>query len=432
MAALLMCSSSALAIPFGTFDTRSMAMAGAGVGVGGTAAAPMFNPALVSVAKKGDDFALILPTIAIGVSDTENLIRSAIDLTKSGGFVDKLTGNIATLNTALDGKSLSDMKTAANTATTVINDVSTQLSALSDKPLILDASTAVVAVIPSKNLGVAIYANATAAAGGKFVYKDAPTFKKLTTTTNCIATAATPTAATACGKPSFDKDSIKSGIALRAVALGEVGLPLSSQFYVNNQKFALGITPKIVNAILLDATVDANTTASTVDDYTAQYQFLNFDLGAAKKFDSGWTTGLVIKNVIPQTLDFKKAPTAGALPEATGEKLILNPQARIGVSHSNKWSTIAMDMDLTRNDPIGFEKKTQHIALGGELNAFGWAQLRSGYRVDMVNSARNIYTFGIGLAPFGLIHADLALAANSLELNKITEFGVSAQLGVHF
>ena len=64
-AALLLGSSAAFAIPFGSFDTRSMAMGGAGVAVGGPDAAPLFNPALLSVSKDEDDFALILPTIGI-------------------------------------------------------------------------------------------------------------------------------------------------------------------------------------------------------------------------------------------------------------------------------------------------------------------------------------------------------------------------------
>jgi len=128
----------------------------------------------------------------------------------------------------------------------------------------------------------------------------------------------------------------------------------------------------------------------------------------------------VLKNVIPQNLEFKRAQVA------TGESLSLKPQARIGVSHANKWSTVALDVDLTRNDPAGLEQATQYIALGGELDAWGWAQLRAGYRIDMVNSDRNVTSVGLGLAPFGVVHIDLAYAGNA------NEFGASFQLGVHF
>ena len=65
------------------------------------------------------------------------------------------------------------------------------------------------------------------------------------------------------------------------------------------------------------------------------------------------------------------------------------------------------------------------IAFGGELNAWNWGQLRGGWRVDVVNSARNILTLGLGFSPFG-VHADLALAGNEREL------GASFQLGFRF
>ena len=103
----------------------------------------------------------------------------------------------------------------------------------------------------------------------------------------------------------------------------------------------------------------------------------------------------------------------------------LIPQTRVGISHTNRWSTVALDVDLYRNDPVGVENYTQYIALGGELNGWNWGQLRAGWRVDVVNSARNIITFGLGFSPFG-VHADVALAGNEHEL------GASFQLGFRF
>ncbi|MEQ1837320.1 MAG: hypothetical protein ABL858_03110 [Candidatus Nitrotoga sp.] len=133
-----------------------------------------------------------------------------------------------------------------------------------------------------------------------------------------------------------------------------------------------------------------------------------------------------MKNVIPYSYDFKRAPTAGATPIPTGVKMELRPQARVGVSHANTWSTVALDVDLTRNDPAGLENKSQYIALGGELDAFGWAQIRAGYRADLVNSARNVASLGLGLALFKVVHVDIAAAGNK------NEVGASFQFGVHF
>ena len=208
--------------------------------------------------------------------------------------------------------------------------------------------------------------------------------------------------------------------------LAEAGFAISTY---NLGYMAWGITPKIVQAQLFDVPINVNNTNQTGvtgNDYIAKYSMPNFDFGIATYDRVGWRTGLVIKNIIPYTLDFKQAPTPGATPVANGNSLTLRPQARVGLSHTTSWSTVALDVDVTKNDPAGFEQSTQYAALGVELNAFDWVQLRAGYRVDMVNSARNVTSLGLGLSPFGVPHIDLAVAGNA------SEIGASFQFGVHF
>lgn len=426
MAALLItCSTAALALPFSSFDTRSMAMGGAGVAVGGPDAAPLFNPALLSVSKDEDDFALILPTIGVRVSDPENL-RDSVDQFNNNDSIGALNTAIANLNAAVTPGAIT---AAANQVSAAITNVSSQLTTLSNKPITVDGGIATVVGIPSKNFGVAFFANGIVATGGLFKYNDATVLANLAAASSLCATDPVVNSASCVTVENFNTNSLTSGINFKGVALGEMGFSLSRMFNIFNHDVALGITPKIVKAQLFDAQLkvsDSNTqTNVTGADYIAEYGLVNFDLGAAKSYSNGWRTGFVIKNVIPQTLDFKRAPTPGTTPVATGEQLVLKPQARIGVSHANSWSTVALDVDLTRNDPAGFENATRYIALGGELNAFDWAQLRAGYRIDTENSARNVTSIGLGFSPFG-VHADLAVAGNA------DEIGASFQLGFRF
>jgi hypothetical protein len=432
-AALLASSSIALATPFSSFDTRSMAMGGAGVAVGNSDAAPLFNPALLSVANDKDKFSIILPTIGIRVADPDKLLDS-IDKFQSGNYINTLQNDITTLNNAVNAP-IPNQTTIQNAAAAIGNPttgsliaVSNQLSTLSNKPITADGGVATVVGIPSKKLGVAFFANGSVATGGLFKYTDAPTIQTLATNaTNCASNAVT--FASDCNALStFNTNSLTSGINFRGVVLGEFGFSLSREFHPYNQSYAFGITPKIVKATLFDTLINVNSsnqTSVTGADYIAEYSVANFDLGAAKDYNNGWRSGFVLKNIIPYKLDFKRAPTPGATPVATGNVLILNPQARLGVSHTNNWSTVALDVDLTRNDPSGLENATRYIALGGELNALGWAQLRAGYRVDTENSARNITSIGLGLSPFG-VHADLAVAGNA------NEIGASFQLGFRY
>lgn len=443
-AALLLGSSFAAALPFSSFDTRSMAMGGAGVAVGSADAAPLFNPALLSVTNDKDKFAIILPTVGIRVADPDKLLDS-IDKFQSGNYVDNLTTSVTNLNTAITNLTSSQaapnvtaLGTSATSVATNLNSVSTQLATLSNKPITLDGGVATVVGIPSKKLGVAFFANGTVATGGMFQFTDAPLLATLATQTQCLANAANTTinptpaqsaaAAALCTPPNFTSSSLTSGINFRGVVLGEFGFSLSREFHPYNKSYAFGITPKIVKATLFDALINVNSsnkTNVTGADYIAEYSIANFDLGVAKDYNNGWRSGFVVKNVIPYKLDFKRAPTAGATPVATGDTLTLNPQARIGISHANSWSTVALDVDLTRNDPAGLEKTTRYVALGGELNALGWAQLRAGYRMDTENSARNVTSIGLGFSPFG-VHADFAVAGNA------NEIGASFQLGFRY
>lgn len=430
--AMLMSSSVALALPFSSFDPRSMGMGGAGVAVGDASTAPLFNPALLSITREDDHFALVLPTIGVRIADPDKL-RDSIDNFQSGGYVNNLQTSVNTLNASLSATipNVTTIKANAGLVATNLNTVSTQLATLSNKPITIDGGVAAVVAIPNDKMGVAFYANGSVATGGVFQYKDGATLKTLTDQATCLSAALTVVDVAACNtlygsSLNFTNTTLQSGINFRGVMLAEAGFAISTY---NLGYMSWGVTPKIVKAQLFDIPInvnDSNQNNFNGQDYLANYSMPNFDIGIASYDNVGWRTGLVIKNVIPYTLDFKKAPTPGATPVANGNTLSLKPQVRIGVSHTTSWSTVALDYDVTRNDPAGFESSSQYTALGVELNAFDWIQLRAGYRMDMVNSARNVTSVGLGLSPFGIPHIDIAVAGNA------SEVGASFQFGVHF
>ena len=366
--------------------------------------------------------------MGIRVSDPNNL-RDSIDQFQAGNYINNLQTSITNLNNSTNASPPVKTTIEANAAIvgSNIQKVSDNLATLSNKPIAAEVGLATVVAMPGKKYGAAFYASGTVIAGGVFNYNDAATLTAPTTGLSALAASCAADAVVnvaACNTlKNFNTNQLTSGVHFKGVQLVEAGFALSREFQIYDHGVALGITPKIVKAKLFDVTVKANNSNQSnvsLNDNSTEYTFANFDLGAAKNYSNGWRTGFVVKNVIPQTLDFRAAPGAPT------ESLKLMPQARIGVSHATTWSTVALDVDLTRNDPAGFENKTQYIALGGELNAWDWAQLRAGYRVDMVESARNVASVGLGLAPFRVVHIDLAVAGNA------TDIGASFQLGVHF
>ena len=391
--ALLLSSTVTLALPFSFMDPRSMAMGGAGVAVADAATAPLFNPALLSVTRYSDDFSLVLPSVGVYAADSKDL-ASSVDKFTAGNYVNTLQTSVSNLNTAIAAigsppttAEIAAVGTSAATVSTDLSTLSTQLNTLNNKPVTLDASLSTVVGIPNKKFGLAFYANGAISSGAGFQYKDAVLLSSLSTQTRCLADAAALTpeataaaAIAACGTPSFSTNSVQSTVTVRGVTIGELGFAISREYLLNRHRVALGITPKIIQVQLYDIPIGLNSPSLSnlsTADYRARYSVPNFDLGAAKNYRNGWRSGLVIKNVIPYFLEFKRAPVAGATPVSTGESLRLIPQTRVGISHTNRWSTVALDVDLYRNDPVGVENYTQYIALGGELNGWNWGQLRA-------------------------------------------------------
>lgn len=417
IAALLLSSGSALAVPFNSFDPRSMSMGGAGVAVGDPATAPFFNPALLSASDPAKKYSLELPIIGARLYDPAKMRDNIPTLS------DNITALNNSITTATATPSVANFTAVANNT----NTVNSQLSSMSNKPLQGEFGAATVIGVPGKNYGMAFYADSWGAVGGTLEYNDATTLSNFS---NQITTCMNNPAAVGCN--TITAPTLASKIHLRGVLISEAGLPVSHGLVTRDQEWAVGITPKYMQLQLFDALLDANsgnTNNATSSDNIAKYSTLNFDLGVAKSYLNGWRTGVVVKNMLPQKFDFKRAATAGGTPVATGSTMNLNPQLRAGVSHETDWSTIAFDLDLTQNDPAGLENRSQYAALGGELSAFGWAQLRAGYRADMLNSARNVTSFGLGLSPripFFKLHFDLAYAYNA------DEQGASLRLGFNF
>jgi hypothetical protein len=434
---LQLCTPAANALPFNFQEPRSMSMGGTGVAVADAATAPLFNPAMLSLARYSDDFSLTLPTVGVFVKDPGDL-RGSVDKFQAGNYVDSLQTAVsnldAAINTANSTPNAGTMAAVGSNATIVANSLNTlsvQLDTLNNKPVSFDAGLSTVIGIPNKKFGLAFFANGSIVSGGAFQYKDASLIAALSAQASCLATAAGNNdiaAINSCGTPIFNSNTLQSSVDFRGVMLNEIGMSFSREFYINRRRVAFGISPKIIQAQLFDIPLGLNSPSLSdfnTSDYRATYSLPNFDLGVGVNFRDGWRSGLVVKNVIPYFLDFKRAPVAGQTPVATGEKLRLIPQTRVGISHTNRWSTVALDADVYRNDPVGLDNYTQYIALGGELNGWNWGQLRAGWRVDLVNSARNIISLGVGFSPFG-VHIDMAVAGNEHEI------GTAFQLGFRF
>jgi hypothetical protein len=434
-AAALLETGIAAAAPFNSFDPRSMGMGGAGVAVGNAATAPFFNPSLLAITEHKDDFAKELPVFGPRGYDPNDLKASVEDY-HDADLVGKIDADIAAAE--LTPANSAGYHQIAADATLLASDPNVGFRAVSDKPIQGEIGLGTVVGIPSKTFGAAFFYNTWAAFGGRAHYttEDEQVLNDMAAEIEAYAdcldgdVTACPTTSnyvSATGDVTFDTTGLTSSVDIRGLMLSEVGISFAREFTIFGGAVALGITPKHVTARTFDYSADVDDMDAgdiQEEEYIHDQSNFNVDIGASRDFQNGWRSGIVVKNLISQEYDFVYTdPTTGV--ETKTGSMTLKPQVRTGLSYQTNWFTAALDMDLTENDPVGFEDKSRYVALGVELDAADWAQLRLGYRADTVNSERNVASAGLGLSPFGA-HIDMSVAGNA------NEIGASFQLGFRF
>src|SRR3569623_1960384 len=385
---MLLVAQEAGAVSFGTFDPRSMAMGGAGVAAGTSANAGFFNPALLAAGRKGEDFSLEFPIVGARIADRDDKMSSLDDF-QSAHYIDNFSNAVNQWNAAPTAGELSAAKDAVVSSGRALV---TGFGTLSNKALQGELNAGAVVGVPSQRFGASLIVSSRAVGGAL-----------LDITQSDIN-----------GKNVDPTQNLTSTVQGRGLVMSEACISLAHEFSVAGRPLALGITPKVVQVTTFDYRVDVDTADITVDQGEKSYTDFNFDLGALHRYSNGWSTGLVAKNVIPHEYT-----------TLLGNKVKVDPQVRLGFAYEWKAFTVATDIDLLENDPACFDGATQYVALGAEVNAWDFVQLRLGYRYNISDSDTSTVAVGLGLSPFG-VHLDLAAMGNK------DEVGAGMQLGFRF
>ena len=427
---LVLFSTQAAAVPFQSIDPRSLGMGGVGVASGNAANAGFMNPALLSTAREDEDFSLELPILGARFSDKDELLDE-VDSYQDNNLEGNLTTTIEDFKAAVSGGVPATIQAEAANVAADADALLTQLEKLTGKPLQGEVFGGMVVGIPSKKVGASLTLNAYAVVGGQLNFEDQALIDGIITAANATADGSDLTAlennsvvADQLASTANVVDNLQSNLAARGAIISEVGLSLSREVNIAGHDIAVGITPKAVKVKTFHYVLGVNTADVDTDKGTKEFSDFNLDVGIAKDYGNNWKTGLVIKNLIGKEYDTAPFIETG-LTAVAPAKIKVDPQVRLGIAHSNEWLTVAADLDLTENEPVGFESKSQYLGIGAEMDLFDWVQFRAGYRHNMSDSDTSIPTIGFGFSPFG-VHMDLALAGNS------DEVAVSFQLGFRF
>jgi hypothetical protein len=114
---------------------------------------------------------------------------------------------------------------------------------------------------------------------------------------------------------------------------------------------------------------------------------------------NAFRAGITIKDLFKQDIDT----------ELGGYTYELTPQATVGLGYASDYVSFSIDADLTKQKRFKeLADDTQFVRVGIEGNAWGWAQLRAGYEMDLEDTLENSITAGIGISPFDVVSLDIA------------------------
>ncbi|MCG9621477.1 conjugal transfer protein TraF [Vibrio diabolicus] len=346
--ALFILSPHAFAAPYAA-DARSHGMGNTGVVSADYLTAPLHNPALGALYRENDDIGLLIPALGVNIHDEDEAL-SAVD-------------DVQDLYDSIQG-----IPTPANEAE--LNRLLDQLD--KSAPVVINGGLSLAIAIPTRYMSVNLFST------GYVEILAAPDISDSTNTADRY---------------------LNSAVDLAAFGSAEYGVALARAYTIGGQQFAFGITPKYQQ-------LKTYTQRTTLDDFDIEdydksevsKNTFNMDLGVAW-YHNAFRAGLSLKDVFEQDIETK-------LGNYTYE---LTPQATLGIGYVGDYVALSLDADLTKKKRFKeLDDDTQFIRVGIEGNAWGWAQLRAGYEVDLENNLDNSVTGGIGISPFDVISVDLA------------------------
>jgi F plasmid transfer operon, TraF, protein len=359
----------AYALPYGFSDARSVAMGNVSVATGGVTTAAFSNPAMLMVNESDDTFALHIGAGVVVIEDG----GISDDIDEFQAIEDQISAIDPADSSAPNAQALLD---ALNAQIQVMNN-------LDGDSLIVRGTPNVAVVYGGDIFSVAVTAGGEAYASAATKVTNLP-----------LVDAGTVLADLTDGNGTINLDP-SADLEAVGVITQEIGVSIATNATILGMDVSFGIKPKVVSAEAITFNQGINTVdvEDIIDDSTQDLgSFTTLDAGIAIGVTESIRVGVVAKNLISETLTVSRI----GLPD---KDIDFDTQLRVGVAYNNSFMTVAADMDLIETDPILAEDANKMLALGVELNAFDFVQLRAGYQKNMASgaSADDLISAGIGL-----------------------------------
>ncbi|HCS62781.1 MAG TPA: hypothetical protein DIW64_01075 [Cellvibrio sp.] len=406
MACLTLMSMPGMAISYGVYDSRALAMGGSATAIGSHAQAAFYNPALLAFHDKeeevGRDGRVYLPSIVVQVSDATEAAVNAID----DELDTRLSSAINTFNAAPTIESAGQVAGSAQ-------DLSDALDDIANQELSIDSFIGFTVSEPSNREGGAFYFGTRLIGGGLANVTEADSAlldDYIDSMSQVAAGADLTTVATqypqlinANGQLIDPTSTLTSNADISALAISEWGMAMAKQFEWRDYAIAVGITPKLMRVDAFRDTADFNDSLDSAEegvnelsDTQATHITLNADFGIAATIKEHYRVSLTLKDAFEKSFTTTQEPDPVTGEEAPELKVTLSSRARFGVGYVHEKFSVGLDYDLGEAKPMANEAGTQELSLGAEYRVFDALALRAGYRNDQTGLRDNLISGGIG------------------------------------
>lgn len=403
---LTLISMPGMAISYGVYDSRALAMGGSATAIGTHAQAAFYNPALLAFHDReeeaGRDGRVYLPSIVVQVSDATESAINAID--------DELD------------RQLSSAINAFNTTPTIENaglvagsaqDLSDALDDIANQDLSIDSFIGFTISEPSNREGGAFYFGTRLIGGGlaNVTGDDSALLDDYIDAMDQVAAGADPALVAAQypqlinanGQLIDPTSRLTSNADVSALVISEWGMAMAKQFEWRDYAIAVGITPKLMRVDAFRDTADFNdsldSAAAGVDEFSdtqATHITLNTDFGVAAIIKEHYRVSLTLKDAFEKSFTTTQEPDPITGEPAPELKVTLSSRARFGVGYVHEKFSVGLDYDLDEAKPMANEGGRQELSLGAEYMVFDGLALRAGYRSDQTGLRDNLISGGIG------------------------------------
>lgn len=394
--ATMLLSSQSSSLDYGVYDARSLAMGGTGVASATSQHALFYNPALLALYDGEEEDTrhgrVYLPMIVAQVNDA---VTDALDVVDDD-LDDQLSAAIDAFNASPGSESAAAV---AGAGTNLLNGI----NLIGNRELEGEAFLGFMVSEPSNREGGSFYFGTRAIAGGvsNVTQDDIDLLQSYIDAMNSDNPLVEyPELFNEDGSLVDPADSITSSADIGSLVITEWGVSLAKEFEFWGQPVSFGVTPKIMHVEIFRDDLTYSDSDYNYEDDKRRRVTMNADLGIAVPLGDYFRVGLAAKDIVPQT--YTGANNLSVETEA---------RSRFAMAFVQKWVSVAIDVDLQKNQSLGAGLPGQELSAGIELSLIPWVHIRGGYTQDMEGLEDDVLSAGVGLR-LGRFVADGAYAVS--------------------